>query len=54
MDKHYDSVCSYLHTQLGILIDTRSLALSIPGDKREEKDQNDFNNMAQRAEELHF
>ena len=33
MDKCYDSICSYLHTQLGILINTRSLTLSVPDDK---------------------
>ena len=35
MDKHYDSVCSYLCVQLGILINTSSLTLSITDDKRE-------------------
>ena len=34
MDKYYDSICSYLCTQLGILINTRSLTLSIPDDKK--------------------
>ena len=35
MEKCYDSVCSYLLTQLGILIKTRSLTIRIPEDKRE-------------------
>ena len=35
MHKHYDIIYSHLHTQLGILVNTRSLALSISDDKME-------------------
>ena len=35
MDKCCDRICSYICAQLEILVNTRSLTLSIPEDKRE-------------------
>ena len=36
MDKYYESLCSYSKKQLGYLINTMQLTISIPKDKRKE------------------
>ena len=36
MDKHFKTKCSYLQTQLGVLISTRNLALSMPENKHQD------------------
>ena len=36
MDKYYKSLCSYYRKELGYLIDTRKLAVSITEEKRKE------------------